>query len=183
MKITMTPWDARWRERFDAEAARLRERTSTPLTIEHVGSTSVEGLMAKPIVDILVGVEQLEQLDEVAAALSGLPGYVYMQAYEEYVPERRYFVVLDAERSPRTVEVLDWSDEIDLDARRCQVHVVLEGCHYWNELLRFRELLRSDVRARSRYAEHKRRLSTREWPDSRTYAWEKDALIAELMSA
>ena len=58
--------------------------------IEHVGSTAVPGLGAKPVIDVMVGVSQLAEAEGRVGALEGA-GYEYVQKYEIELPERRYF--------------------------------------------------------------------------------------------
>lgn len=62
-----------------------------PVLIEHVGSTSVPGLCAKPVIDILLGAQELLQVEERSAALAKL-GYHYRTECEVEFPNRRYFV-------------------------------------------------------------------------------------------
>src|SRR5207248_4184131 len=92
-------YDPSWPARFEAEAARLREALGdVAVHIEHVGSTSVPGLAAKPIVDIQVAVAGVEDMGSYRHSLEGL-GY-------EYVPDRDFpdypFFGWPARTQPRT---------------------------------------------------------------------------------
>jgi GrpB-like predicted nucleotidyltransferase (UPF0157 family) len=100
-----------------------------------VGSTSVPGLCAKPVVDILVGLDQLEVTDEQVAAMEALR-YAYLG--EHGLPGRLFF-----RKDPRTHHV----------------HVVEHGGEHWERQLAFRDALRSDEDERRRYDEFKRRLA------------------------
>lgn len=104
--------------------------------IEHIGSTSVPGLCAKPIVDIAVGVRKLELTDEQIAAMERL-GYEYLGEYG--LPGRLFF----RKGEPRTHNV----------------HVVEHGGEHWERQLVFRDALRADPEERQRYDELKRRLA------------------------
>jgi len=76
--ITIVPYDCRWPERFVAEAARIEEAMAgAALRVEHVGSTAVPGLAAKPVIDIQVSVASLGNLDLHAGPLARL-GYVHV---------------------------------------------------------------------------------------------------------
>ena len=76
--IKIVPYDCSWPTLFEAEAARIRgTMSSRALRIEHVGSTSVPGLCAKPVIDIQVSVASLETLDVYAAPLAQL-GYSHI---------------------------------------------------------------------------------------------------------
>jgi GrpB-like predicted nucleotidyltransferase (UPF0157 family) len=106
------------------------------VAIEHIGSTSVPDLCAKPIVDILVGLRELELTDEQIAAMTEL-GYEYLGEYG--LPGRLFFRKGD----PRTHNV----------------HVVKHGGEHWERQLVFRDALRSDPEERRRYDAFKRRLA------------------------
>jgi GrpB-like predicted nucleotidyltransferase (UPF0157 family) len=106
------------------------------VAIEHIGSTSVPDLCAKPIVDILVGLRELELTDEQFAAMTEL-GYEYLGEYG--LTGRLFFRKGD----PRTHNV----------------HVVKHGGEHWERQLVFRDALRSDPEERLRYDAFKRRLA------------------------
>ena len=75
--IIIAPYDHAWPVMFAAEAARLaRALGDLALRIEHVGSTAVPGLAAKPVIDIQVSVSSLEPLDRYRTSLAEL-GYTY----------------------------------------------------------------------------------------------------------
>ena len=76
--IRIVPYDSEWPTRFEEERTALTEAIGPWITggIHHVGSTAVPGLDAKPVIDILVGVEDLESSRACFESLAGL-GYVY----------------------------------------------------------------------------------------------------------
>jgi GrpB-like predicted nucleotidyltransferase (UPF0157 family) len=89
VSVEVVEYDDVWPARFTAEADQIRAALGSQLRkIEHVGSTSVPGLAAKPIVDVALSVESFDALD--IAALEEL-GYRYVQEYDEETPNRRYF--------------------------------------------------------------------------------------------
>ena len=78
MEIQVVPYDPSWPSRYRREAALLREALGDCLVeIHHIGSTSVPGLWAKPIIDILPVVTAVEEADRRRAALEAL-GYEYL---------------------------------------------------------------------------------------------------------
>ena len=89
--IVVVPYDEAWPSLFEAERVRI-ERAIGPWTeeIEHVGSTAVPGLAAKPVVDIMVGVESLDDAPVLVERLEGL-GYEYVPEFERELPLRRFF--------------------------------------------------------------------------------------------
>jgi GrpB-like predicted nucleotidyltransferase (UPF0157 family) len=77
MPIEIVDYDPSWPEAFALEAERLRAALGTmALAVDHVGSTSVPGLAAKPVIDIQVSVDRLEPVDGYRARLAGI-GYAY----------------------------------------------------------------------------------------------------------
>ena len=90
--IVVSDYDPTWAALFERERTRLSNALGSRITaIEHVGSTSVPGLAAKPIIDLLVGVKSLPEarscLLEPLAAL----GYAYVPEYESWLPEELFF--------------------------------------------------------------------------------------------
>ena len=88
MEVQVVPYDPSWPSRYRREAALLREALGDCLVeIHHIGSTSVPGLWAKPIIDILPVVTAVEEADRRRAALEAL-GYEYLGEFG--IPGRRY---------------------------------------------------------------------------------------------
>lgn len=88
MTIEIVPYDCAWPTAFEAEAATLREgMRGLALRIEHVGSTSVPGLAAKPVIDIQMSVATLENLDTYSVSLARL-GYTHVSlgAFDSVYP-------------------------------------------------------------------------------------------------
>lgn len=136
-RVELRDHDPTWAEVFEAERLLLAPLfAGRAVAIEHVGSTSVPDLCAKPIVDILVGLRELDLTDDEAAAMEEL-GYEYLGEYG--LPGRFFFRKGD----PRTHHV----------------HVVEHGGEHWDRQLTFRDVLRSDPEERRRYDRYKRRLA------------------------
>jgi GrpB-like predicted nucleotidyltransferase (UPF0157 family) len=151
-EVVIADYDPAWPERYDAERARIAAALGPRARrIEHIGSTSVPGLAAKPVLDILVTVEDPEHEGEFREALEGA-GYV-LRVRE---PAHRMF------RTPeRTVQVHVWADSDPAVARH----------------LAFRDLLRSSTELRDAYEQLKRELSARDWTDVNRYAEAKGPFI------
>ncbi|MDQ2991833.1 MAG: GrpB family protein [Candidatus Eremiobacteraeota bacterium] len=154
--IVIAEYDPRWPERYAVE----RERIATALAenamrIEHIGSTSVPGLGAKPIVDILVAVAHPDDEACHRGALERA-GYVLR-------------VIEPGHRMYRTAE------------RDVHVHVWADGTDDIVRHVAFRDLLRSSADARSTYEGVKRELASRSWDDSNAYAEAKTQVIAQLL--
>ena len=155
--IVIREYDPGWPERYSAVRARVRDALGTrALGIEHIGSTAVPGLAAKPIVDVLVTVADVEDESAYAPALvaAGFP-----QRVRE--PGHRMF---------RTPE------------RDVHVHVYQLNAPAVTDYLDLRDWLRRSAPDRTLYAETKRALATRQWADMNDYADAKSDVIAQIMS-
>jgi GrpB-like predicted nucleotidyltransferase (UPF0157 family) len=144
-RVSIVPYDLEWPHRFDEERRRLRLAAvfaGCDALIEHVGSTAVPGLGAKPVIDILIGVPVLIETERRIPALEAA-GYEYVQEYEQQLPDRRYF------RKPR------------FGLRAFHVHCVVTGSDFWIRHLAFRDYLRAHQESAAAYYDLKRELARR----------------------
>ena len=89
--VIIVDYDPRWPTIYSKEKDRILSVIGTrAVAIEHVGSTAIAGLGAKPIIDIMVAVRQLSDAKECIEPLRSI-GYKYIPEYEKELPERRYF--------------------------------------------------------------------------------------------
>jgi GrpB-like predicted nucleotidyltransferase (UPF0157 family) len=150
-----------WAEAFGSEAERIAAalRPFDP-SIEHCGSTSVPGVPAKPIIDILIGLPVPLDLAAVAGALAGIG---YEHATWAGVPGHEVF----GKAEPRTH----------------LLHVVPYQEEAWARMLAFRDALRSDPALAAEYAALKQDLAVR-FPDDRSaYTDGKSAFVARVLAA
>ncbi len=139
--VELVEHDPSWAELFERERDTLAGVFGGQAAgIEHIGSTSVPGLCAKPIVDVLVGLRELELSEQQVDAMRGL-GYEFLGEYG--LAGRLFF-----RKHPHTHHV----------------HVVEHGGVHWERQLTFRDALRSDAEERQRYDEFKRRLAAEGHP-------------------
>jgi GrpB-like predicted nucleotidyltransferase (UPF0157 family) len=158
-RILIVDYDPRWPELFRREADRVRAALGRrALRIEHTGSTSVPGLAAKPVIDMLVVVTHSADEDTYVPALERF-GYV-LRIREATWHEHRVF------KGPDT--------EINL-------HVFSSGCPEIDRILMFRDWLRSNAADRDLYARTKLALAQKEWKYVQNYADAKTAVIEEIM--
>ena len=152
--VTIADWTPAWAERFERERARILDAVGeTALGVEHIGSTSVPGLAAKPIVDILLIVADVE--DEAA----------YLPALE-----RVGYVLRVREQGHRMVRTPDLG-----------VHLHVWADEEIDRHLRFRDRLRASAEDRAAYERLKRELAPREWADVNDYAEAKGPLIEAIL--
>lgn len=157
--VRVVPYDGAWPVCFEAEAARLREVLDCARAVHHMGSTSVPGLSAKPVVDILVEVSTLDDLD---AAVPRMTELGYESRGEYGIPDRRYFV-----RRPAA----------DLHVH---VHCYPSGHAQVERHLLFRDFLRADTAAAAEYGEVKQTLAIRHSDDREAYQAGKAGFIGEM---
>lgn len=129
--------------------------------LQHVGSTAVPGLPAKPILDLAAGMRTKEALPEIVGRLTGI-GYLYRG--DKGDDGGHLFV---RESAP--------------DVRTIHLHVVEHDGNQWKNYLLFRELLRQDAHLRKQYAELKRRLAGEFGNDRKAYTASKQDFIGEAL--
>jgi GrpB-like predicted nucleotidyltransferase (UPF0157 family) len=158
--IVLVEYDPRWPAIFDREADRIRARlASLAIRVEHVGSTSVPGLAAKPIIDIVLAVP--DSADEAAyvPALEAA-GYVLRGRQPDWFEHRMF-------KGP----------EADIN-----LHVFSAGEAEIERMVLFRDWLRSHDDDRDAYLRVKRALAQRSWRYVQHYADSKSAIVQEIMA-
>jgi len=156
-KYSFTDYNPEWPKEFELEAARLRALLgSEVVAIYHIGSTSVPGLAAKSVIDLLPAVREITRIDDLAPVFEQA-GY---HAWGEYgIPGRRYFT---KDRGK---------------VRTHNVHIFQEGDPGIERHLAFSEYLKSHVEVREEYAALKREVFARHPSDMSAYNDGKDAWI------
>ncbi len=158
--VHLAEYDPSWPERFEREAERIAAALGErALLIEHVGSTSVPGLSAKPTIDVLLVVADSADEDAYLPAMEAA-GYVLRIREPDWHEHR---MVVD-----RVASV--------------QVHVVSGGCPEIERWLIFRDRLRSDAADRELYERTKRELAARTWRYVQNYADAKGAVVEEIIA-
>ena len=153
-RVHLDEYQERWPLMYAEEAGQISEALGDDLVvIEHVGSTAIPGMPAKPIIDILVAVTTWDRFDEMVTRLGDL-GYVYTPESEDEDPDRRVF-----RKGPAEMSLL----------RTHHLHVTEPHSPYWKRIIAFRDQLRSDPADATAYVELKRSLATRFEHDSRSY--------------
>jgi GrpB-like predicted nucleotidyltransferase (UPF0157 family) len=155
--VALSEYDPEWPRRFEAARMELAGALGELATgIDHIGSTAVPGLAAKPIIDVLVTVSSIDPDDEYVAAIESV-------GYELRVREEGHRMF----RPP---------------ARNVHVHVWAEGSTEAVDYLLLRDRLRSNPADRQAYEAVKRELAREDWPDVNYYAKAKGPFIAELLA-
>jgi GrpB-like predicted nucleotidyltransferase (UPF0157 family) len=158
--IEISEYDPTWPSWYEREAARIRAALGDRvIRIEHVGSTSVPDLPAKPIIDIVLEVP--DSADEAA-----------------FVPE------LEAAGYVLRIREPEWYEHRVFKGRDTEVnlHVFSARCTEVEQMLLFRDWLRTNTADRELYASAKRELAARNWKYMQQYADAKTAVVHEIMA-
>ena len=152
--------DPTWPEQYAREEERIRNALGPrALQVEHVGSTSVPGLAAKPVIDILLTVR--DSADE-AAYVPDLEAAGYVLQFREPAWYEHRFL---RDRNPDV-----------------QIHVFSVGCPEVVRMLAFRDRLRARPEERDLYERTKRELAARRWDYVQDYADAKSTVVEEIIS-
>lgn len=159
--VHVVPYDPSWVDKFESEQASLAMRLAPWRSgpIEHVGSTAVVGMWAKPVIDIMVGVVSLAQ-SEPAKDVLARAGY----QYAEY-----------------KTDVMHWFCKPSFAMRTHHLHLVPFESDLWHERIAFRDLLRADSRLAREYAALKRDLARQFEFDREAYTEAKYPFIARAL--
>jgi GrpB-like predicted nucleotidyltransferase (UPF0157 family) len=158
--VRLVQYDERWPVLFATEASRIRAACrGLPIALEHVGSTAIPGICAKPVLDILAGQP------------SSLSSVSYVQSFQRAGYEHR------GDRGIAGHEFFRRGQP-----RAYHIHLVEEGGTLWRQYLAFRDRLRSDAAAARGYDALKRQLA-RDYPrDRESYISGKAGFVREILS-
>jgi len=158
-QVELVSCNPAWPILFEQQAGLIRKSLgSVALAIEHVGSTSVPGLAAKPVLDIALTVKDSSREEDYAPALEA-------HGFELFVREPDWFAHrMFKHFSPRT-----------------NLHVFSEGCSEVERLKLFRDWLRADETDRAHYEKVKRELAALQWVLLQDYADAKTGVVKEIL--
>ena len=159
--VRLVEYDATWPEAFEDERRRILDALAVSVErVEHIGSTAVPGMPAKPVVDMMLGVDRLPPAHDLLARLRILG---YQDLGEAGIPGRVYL-------------------RLRGELRDFNLHVVQRGGELWRNNLAFRELLRADPEARERYSRGKVGALHSGGGRLLAYSDAKNPLVAELLA-
>ncbi len=162
--IIIAPYNPNWPNIFFHEKTLLIAALSEwDVAIEHIGSTAVPNLSAKPVIDILIGVNQLTDVNDAFIKKLQLLGYEYVPEYEKEMPERRYFRKNNAH-----------------GIRTHQIHVAQKDSEFWKKHIFFRDYLRAHPEVAQEYEKLKRNLAEQH-TDTQEYARAKTDFVQSIL--
>lgn len=164
--VEILEYDPEWPRIFEKEKVKiigvLRDKA---VAVEHVGSTAVQGLGAKPIIDITVGIRDLSDAKGCIGPLESI-GYEYVPEYEVEIPERRYF-----RKGPSNVP-----------NKHYHLHMVEHGGDFWQRHLLFRDYLRVHTDVALDYYRLKKELAAKYRMNRKAYTEAKSAFVEAVIA-
>ena len=159
-EVKLLSYDQDWPKQFEIEKDNLRRIFGDSMPIEHVGSTSIEGISAKPIIDIAIGINKLEDFEQ------------YRQIFEES-PE--YSIKEDSDK-----------DEILIrkgpeENRTHFIHISEKSSPRFRNYIKFRDYMRNHPDARDEYESLKRALASKYADDRKSYTAAKADYINNII--
>lgn len=160
----VTP-DPSWQEKAAAIRSNLAEKLAPFLvgTIEHIGSTAVPGLAAKPIIDLITCIPSFDNMDDIAHILQP-DGWHFTPPELDQRSYRRFFI------------------KVENDKRVAHLQFLLPGSSHWTRQVRFRDLLIGDQTLKKAYAELKRTSAGRHQTDREAYTESKSEFITRALN-
>ncbi|KAF0106933.1 MAG: hypothetical protein FD147_2458 [Chloroflexi bacterium] len=161
--IVIEPSNPNWLILFQSEAALIQSVIGSYITsIEHIGSTAVPGLAAKPVIDILIGVQRVADSPLFLPPLTAL-GYIYRPEFESELPERRYLLKMKDGKHTH------------------HLHIVESTTQFFRKELAFRDYLRMHPETAEAYATLKYELAKKFGSDRAGYTDAKTAFIQDVL--
>lgn len=184
LKIALHPYATEWPVIYEYEKYLLLQALNVPqIDIEHIGSTAVPGLSAKPVIDIMIGIPGDHPLDLTVKPLLDI-GYIYVRYYEQFEPEQKFFIRIDDQHKPEKNIIDRKDDQINRDGfeHTHHLHVVQKDSQCWHDHLKFRNHLRNHPADRLVYELLKKQLADNEWETISDYTRAKTNFIKMILS-
>lgn len=163
-EVALVPYDAMWPALFEAERQRLASLfPHQMLDIQHIGSTAMPGMLAKPVIDILAGVASMAVADALVGPLQA-SSYTTSAEFNATLSDRRWFMRWDQGR------------------RTHHLHLVVLGDTEWRRRLYFRDRLCADPVLAQSYALLKQALAVQHGADREAYTQAKTAFVLAVVA-
>lgn len=158
-KVFLSEWDNEWEVYYESIKAKILEQLGDDINIYHIGSTSVKGLSAKPIIDIAIEIDSFENINKI---INGLERIGFDNKGANILSERYYFS--------------------DGNPRKYQIHVYEKGNKYLKDQLDFNKILKRNEHILNLYNDLKIKLATQFPDDKFKYTEEKTDFIIKVLN-
>ncbi|CAM3867373.1 GrpB family protein [Alkalicoccus chagannorensis] len=159
-QVKLHPYDPTWKEMFLREKEALEAVFKGAAVIEHIGSTAIPAMRAKPVIDIAAGVDNVEKIETHRARIENI-GYTFVE--HEAFPERRFFRKGTWRAGTHHLHVYEWESEP------------------WRRQLLFRDYLLRHPEVRQQYEEIKQLAAIAHPHDRQAYTESKSSFIASVL--
>ena len=157
--VRLREYTDEWSNYFESEKGRIIKVIGDKvLVVDHIGSTAIPGMLAKPIIDVLIGMETVDYVSSCIKSLEGI-GYTYKGEYG--LPGRHFF--------------------LRGDPIKYHLHIMKRDSDLWRNNIIFRDFLRNNQDAAQRYSEIKRELAERFKYDRDSYTSSKAPFIESIL--
>ena len=162
-EVVLVPHKPEWNNEYNREKKQIIKCfTGEDVIIEHIGSTAVHNIIAKPVIDIMLGTENLSIIERHIPQLGEI-GYTYLPEYEEQIPERRFF------------------HKIINGITLFHLHGVEKFGEFWVDKLLFRDYLRKYPETAKEYEELKKNLASKYKFQRSKYTESKTSFIRDVV--
>jgi GrpB-like predicted nucleotidyltransferase (UPF0157 family) len=162
-EVALHAWNPRWPALFAAERDRLLGLFPQIVAIEHIGSTAVNGLSAKPVIDLMAGVASMDEAKSLAEPLCQ-SGYTTSPEFNASLTNRQWF--------------MRWAN----GHRTHHLHAVVHGGAVWQDRLKFRDALRGNAALAAQYLQIKQRVAAEHAKDREAYTRAKAAFVQSVVA-
>ena len=161
--VQLSPYSPDWPLFFRTEQERLSRLFPQIVAIEHIGSTAVEGLSAKPIIDMMAGVASMQDAKSLTTPLCQ-SGYITSVDFNASLTDRQW--------------LMRWAD----GHRTHHLHVVVHEGVVWHERLKFRDALRANAELAAQYLQLKQRIASEHAQDREAYTAAKTVFVQSVVA-
>ncbi len=159
--VELKPYNPQWEELYNQESELISTTISDFLVdIQHIGSTAIPDIVSKPIIDIAVALDSLENIERIIAPLEKI-GFIYRG--EQGIPDRHLFV------------------KGGEDFRTHHLHVMNNTHYEWKKHIAFRDYLRTHPKEAKQYSDLKKSLEQQFKEDRESYTESKSEFIAGIL--
>ncbi|MEK8127658.1 GrpB family protein [Paenibacillus filicis] len=161
-QVTVSAYDPLWADQYEAESKQIVQALDgIVIGMEHIGSTAIPGLAAKPVIDMMAGVQLLEDVTDLYKDRLREIGYEFVD--HAHFPERRFF------------RKGQWR------AGTHHLHIYAYGSDHWNNQLLFKQYVTKYPEVLEAYSELKKGLEARHKADRVAYTEAKAPFIEEIL--
>ncbi|HTK21146.1 MAG TPA: GrpB family protein [Mucilaginibacter sp.] len=184
MKIAINDYQDAWKGLFAREQENIHKLIGfLDPVIMHIGSTSVPGLCAKPVIDIQVGLQNSRDLDRTILPMQS--EYTYVNKFEPDWPTRRFYCKFKSESGSPIPKVIDINDPEPVKqglTSLFNIHVFAKDTEDWIRHIAFRDYLIHHEEVRYEYGRLKKELSAQEFDNIIAYNYAKSDFVKKVQT-